>query len=148
MRDVRIARSLLVAVVLWTLAIVAPSTVQADEHLVIVEVEMEDEPGAPAPCPVSTVVVSATSCALGAIAGELEGELDDEGLAGGVGTPVCEPHDTIPDTWQCVYSIPANCDQVRNRVTVEVGSDCPEDILIGRSVDGLGIFGVILFGTE
>jgi len=106
--------------------VVTPAVTQAQDHLIVIELELNDA-GAPGSCPIdSPVVISAADCDGGGVGGgddiaaKLQQGLIDAGLVGSGISTFCL-FAAGPGDYECVWTVPAGCTQDRERYTIERG---------------------------
>lgn len=119
-------------VALLILCILSPSSAQAAEHVIVIELEFDDAPAGT--CSVATVVVvSAVDCDGSTLGSEIASALTQAGISN-FGCPLIGSG-SFPDWFQCAWNIPSGCVQVNERATVELGSDCTDSRLAGMVIE-------------
>jgi hypothetical protein len=118
---------------LLLLAFAAPATA-ASQHTVTVEWVFTG-----ANCPLSTVVVSASSCD----GEDIADELVDEMLSGGFSGAFCGY--SVNEQWECLASFSSYCTMVDTTLSVKPGLNCTYDYVKGQNNGPIGSYLVFMF---
>lgn len=125
------------------LVLLAAGAQAATEHRVTLNLKLS---GSSCSASFTSVHISSSDCDGYIIADALEDGLELAGLDG-PGTPVCLYSSTF-DEWQCAYSIPSGCTQDDIKVSVQVGTTCATNRVIGSASDASGTIGAFAFDID
>lgn len=90
-------------------------------------------------CPLSTVVVSASSCSGSSIGSELVSEMSSAGLSGAF----CGY--SVNNQWECLASFPSTCTMVDTTMSIKPGFNCSFDMIRGENYGPDGTFLVFIY---
>jgi len=90
-------------------------------------------------CPLSTVVVSASSCDGDDIGTELVSEMGSAGLS----NPFCGY--SVNNQWECLATFPSSCTMVDTTMSVKPGFNCSFDMIRGENYGPDGTFLVFIY---
>lgn len=119
---------------LLLVALAAPAAA-ASQHAVTLEWVFTG-----ASCPLSTVVVSASSCDGDDIATELSSEMTSAGLS----VLTCAYFPTNDD-WECAASFPTSCTLVDTTMSIKPGFDCTDDMIQGQNYGPSGSYVIFIY---
>lgn len=90
-------------------------------------------------CPLSTVVVSASSCDGDDIGTELVSEMTSAGLS----SAFCGY--SVNNQWECLASFPSTCTMVDTTMSLKPGTSCTYDYVQGQNNGPIGTFLVFMY---
>jgi len=91
-------------------------------------------------CPLSTVVVSASSCDLATIGAELASEMTSAGLSSAFCNFFPGPGD-----WECAATFPSGCTLVDTTMSIKPGLNCTDDGIKGENYGPIGSYVVFIY---